>query len=131
MLKQITPMVPVADVDLSVAFFTTTLGFTPTFRAEGYAFLRRDGVALRLIASCNPADMHDQKRQQACYIDVEGLDRLYAELKPRLDQLPEGRVKPPFDTFYGQREFHVIDLDALLIMFGEPVAASATAERAG
>ncbi len=29
-------------------------------------------------------------------------------------------VRAPFDTDYGQREFHVIDPDVLLLSFGEP-----------
>lgn len=123
-LKQITPMVPVADIDRTIDFFSGTLGFMATYRAAGYAFLRRDSVASRLVQACEPDDMHAPKRQQSCYVDVEDIDGLYAEMKPRLDQLPEGRVRPPFDTFYGQREFHVADPDALLIMFGEPVRAS-------
>ncbi len=35
--------------------------------------------------------------------------------------LPAGRFRPLFDTAYGQREFHVIDPDALLISFGERI----------
>lgn len=58
--------------------------------------------------------------EQSCYICVENINGLYAELKPRLDLLADGRVKPPFDQPYGQREFHVIDEDGLLIFFGEP-----------
>lgn len=69
-------------------------------------------------------DTHDPKHQQSCYIDVLGLDALYEELKPNLDKLPSGRVRAPFDQSYGQREFHVIDEDALLVFFGEPIERS-------
>jgi len=34
-------------------------------------------------------------------------------------RLPEGRVRAPFNQPYGQREFHVIDEDSLLLFFGE------------
>jgi hypothetical protein len=63
----------------------------------------------------------DERRQNSCHIDVEGVDALYAELKPKLDTLPSGRVRAPFDRDYGQREFHVIDEGAMLIFFGEPL----------
>lgn len=36
-LPQITPMVPVADIGRSVAFFENVLGFSATFRMDGYA----------------------------------------------------------------------------------------------
>ncbi len=92
----------------------------PTETEEGS--LIRDCAAIRIIPAGEGVDLRDQKHQQACYIDVEGVDDLYRELKPKLDMLPKGRVKLPFEQAYGQREFHVLDEDALLIMFGEPVS---------
>lgn len=120
-MTQITPFVLTADLDNALRFFTEILGFECSFRADNYAFVRRDAVAIRLIEVGAEIDLHDERRQNSCYIDVDGLDDLYAELKPQLDTLPPGRVRPPFDQDYGQREFHVIDEDALLIFFGEPI----------
>ena len=120
-LTQITPFVPVGDMDRALEFFCGTLGFKLGFRAEGYAFIKRDKAALRLLDAPPGTDMHDPKRQQSCYIDVQGIDELYAELKPELDKLPTGRVRPPFNQDYGQREFHVTDEDALLVFFGEGI----------
>ena len=42
-------------------------------------------------------------------------------MKLRLDPLPKGRVRAPFNQDYGQREFHVIDEDCTLIFFGEAI----------
>ncbi len=120
-LAQITPLVPVSDITRSVRFFVDTLGFQVGFQADGYAYLTRDCAAIRLIPAGEGVDLRNQSRQQACYIDVEGVDELYQELKPKLDKLPKGRVKAPFDQDYRQREFHVLDEDALLIFFGEPI----------
>ena len=125
-LKQITPMVPVADLERAIAFFQTSLGFIATVKMDGYAYLTRDSIAIRLIQTAPGTDTHDPKRQQSCYIDVEGLDGLYAELKPNLDKLPPGRVRAPFTQSYGQREFHVIDEDSLLIFFGESIPNDAS-----
>ncbi|MGB1010996.1 MAG: bleomycin resistance protein [Thiolinea sp.] len=121
-LNQITPMVPVTDLEHALTFFCGTLGFVVGFQAESYAYIRRDNVALRLLHAAPGTDMHDPKRQQACYIDVEGLDALYAAMKPELDKLPPERVRAPFNQDYGQREFHVADEDALLIFFGEAIS---------
>lgn len=120
-LKQITPFVPVNNLNKSIAFFEKVLGFECTFKADNYAFIRRDNAAMRIIEVDADVDMQDEKREQSCYIDVENIDTLYAELKPKLDELPEGRVRAPFNQEYGQREFHVKDEDALLIFFGEGI----------
>ena len=55
------------------------------------------------------------------YIDVEDVDGLWAELKPKLDLLPPGHVEPPCDQEYGQREFAVIGPDGDLIAFGQSI----------
>lgn len=117
---QVTPFAMVGDLRKSIAFFETTLGFACTFHADNYAFVRRDDVAIRLLEV--DGDLSDPKRQQSCYIDVSGIDDLYAELRPALEFLPKGRVRAPFDTHYGQREFHVSDEDALLLQFGEVIS---------
>jgi len=120
-MTQLTPFVMVRDLDKSIAFFTGTLGFNLGFKADNYAFLKREQVAFRLLEAEPDCDLSDPARQQSCYVDVDGIDALYAELKPRLDLLPKGRVRAPFNQDYGQREFHVIDEDALLIFFGEAI----------
>lgn len=124
-LDRITPMVPVTDISGAVAFFVGTLGFQTRAHRDDYAYVTRDGAAVRLLAAHPTMDMSEEARQLSCYVDVTGIDALYAELKPTLDQLPAGRVRAPFDQPYGQREFHVI-YEALLIFFGEPIAKDRT-----
>lgn len=124
-LIQITPFVMVSDMAKSLAFYTDVLGFSCTFQAANYAFVRRDAAALRLLEAEPDCNLHDPLRQQHCYIDVDDVDALYLELRPALDSLPAARVRALFDTYYGQREFHVIDLDALLISFGMTIKQKA------
>ena len=121
-LKQITPFVPCSDLDRQIAFYRDILGFELSYRAENYAFLRRDNAAIRLMEVYKSVDLKAPERETSFYIDVEGVDALYATLEPKLSALPPGRARAPFDQPYGQREFHVIDEDCTLIFFGEPVA---------
>ena len=58
---------------------------------------------------------------QSFYIDVDDVDGLYESLKSGLADLPEGRVRPPFDQPYLQREFHVLDEDGTLVFFGQDI----------
>ncbi len=98
-------------------FYQKALGFRIGVEQEGYAYIVRDDVAIRLIA----AEDCSTTAEQSCYICVENIDELYEEMKPGLDNLPEGRVRPPFDQPYGQREFHIKDEDGFLIYFGETI----------
>ena len=120
-MHQITPFVPCSSLDHQIAFFRDMLGFTLGFQAENYAFMRRDDIAVRLVEVDATVDLSLPERQGSFYIDVHDIDALYESLKPQLQALPEGRVRPPFNQDYGQREFHVIDEDCTLIFFGEAV----------
>lgn len=120
-LEQITPMVPVVDVGRSVAFFREVLGFTAVLESAEYAYVKREGVAIRLLRAGPGMDESEPAGEVACYIDVADVDGLYASLQSELDALPTGRVRAPFDQAYGQREFHVKDENGLLIFFGEAI----------
>ncbi|KIC43016.1 bleomycin resistance protein [Ruegeria sp. ANG-R] len=120
-ILQLTPFVLCSSLDAQIDFYSTRLGFTCTFRQENYAFLRLEQVAVRLLECPPRADGKPLGDNQSFYIDVEEIDALYAELEGGLSDLPEGRVRPPFDQPYQQREFHVIDEDGTLIFFGQDI----------
>ncbi len=120
-LKQITPFVLCSSLENQIAFYTRKLGFTLGFQADNYAFLQRDAAAIRLIGELEGVDLSVPERENSFYVDVEDIDALYAELEPELSQLAPGRVRPPFNQDYGQREFHVADEDCTLVFFGEPI----------
>ena len=118
-LTQVTPFVPCTSLEEQIGFYRDILGFSVGFQAENYAFIRRDDVALRLVEVWDTVDLSHPEREGSFYVDVVGLDDLFALMKPKLDSLAVGRVRPPFDQDYGQREFHVKDEDCTLIFFGE------------
>ena len=119
-LNQITPFVPCRSLARQIAFYRDVLGFEVGFTADNYAFLRREAVAVRLIEV--EADDDWFGREMSFYIDVIGIDALYADMQNALSSLPEGRVRAPFDQDYGQREFHVLDEDGNLVFFGEGIS---------
>ena len=120
-LHQITPFVPCTSLDRQVGFYRDVLGFTVSFQADNYAFLRRDDVAIRLVEVDDSVELSHPERESSFYIDVQDIDALYESLKPELQKLPPARVRAPFDQDYGQREFHVADEDCTLIFFGEAI----------
>lgn len=124
-LNQITPFVPCRSLERQIVFYRDVLGFEVGFTADNYAFLRREAVAVRLIEV--EADDDLSEREMSFYIDVTGIDALYADMQNALSSLPEGRVRAPFDQNYGQREFHVLDEDGNLVFFGEGIAEASGA----
>jgi len=116
-LRDVTPFLRVPDIKAAIAFFTDTLGFKVGFEGGGYAYMWRDNVAFRMIEDNEDLPPRGEGRYTT-YVDVEDVDGLYMELKPRLDLLPPGHVGPPCDQEYGQREFTVIGPDGDIIAFG-------------
>ena len=121
--EQVTPFLHVPDLQKALDFFTDILGFTVPFRQPGYAYIHRETVGFRLLEG--PAgEIGPGRRRFAYYIDVNDVDALYAELKPKLDTLPPGDVHGPVDKPYGQRELLVLAPDGELIVFGMAVSDS-------
>jgi catechol 2,3-dioxygenase-like lactoylglutathione lyase family enzyme len=116
---QVTPFLHVSDVNRAVAFFSDILGFSVPFRMDGYAYVHRETVGVRILeAETEPAPL---ERRFTYYIDVRDVDALYAELKPKLDTLPAGDVHGPVDQSYFQREFMVVAPDGGLLVFGQAI----------
>ena len=120
-LVQVTPFMHVENLEKAVAFFTDILGFELGFRADNYAYLRREAVAFRLLEACGSEGAPPGNRRYAYYIDVRDVDALHAELKPKLDTLPAGDVAGPLDQPYEQRELTVLAPDGNLIAFGQDI----------
>src|ERR1700712_4623322 len=103
----------VEDLDGAVRFFEDILGFKALIHARDYAYLQRECAGIRVLKA--PSSVGEKPRSGTrafrYYIDVKDVDRLFAELKPKLDRLPAGSVQGPVDQGYGQREFMVLAPD--------------------
>ena len=119
-LLDINPFLRCRDIDEAVSFFTDVLGFPAVNKQGDFACVSRDGVTFMLFGEGEQLPPRGGGRYTS-YIDVDDVDALYAELKPRLDRLAPGRVNPPCDMPYGQRDFSVIGPDGDLIAFGSPL----------
>ena len=120
---RITPFMHVEDVPAAVAFFTDILGFKAWINTPGYAYVQREVAAVRIMkASQSPGEeVSPGNRRFMYYIDVEDVDGLLAELKTKLDTLPQGHVVGPRDQVYGQRELMIVAPDGNLVVFGQSI----------
>jgi catechol 2,3-dioxygenase-like lactoylglutathione lyase family enzyme len=123
-LLQVTPFVPCRDLQKQITFYCEVLGFTCSFQADNYAYLKQGRVALRLLECPARSDGLPLGGDLSFYIDTDDVDQLYQALMPGLSQLPPERLRAPFDQPYGQREFHVKDEDGALVFFGMPLQSS-------
>jgi catechol 2,3-dioxygenase-like lactoylglutathione lyase family enzyme len=118
---QITPCMHVRDLKAALAFLGS-LGFEVQARQSNYAYVDREGAAIRLFEWRDaPVFTHEQERY-GYYIDVRDVDALHAELKPALDALPAGHVEGPTDKPWTQRELSIVAPDGQLLVFGSAIA---------
>jgi catechol 2,3-dioxygenase-like lactoylglutathione lyase family enzyme len=120
---QITPFMIVPDVDKALPFFNDILGFKTLLRYPDHAYVHRETAGFRIMSAGPGNPFQPGTRRFAYYVDVEDVDALYAELKPRLDALPKGDVHGPADKSYGQRELLILAPDGNLIAFGHAIQA--------
>jgi catechol 2,3-dioxygenase-like lactoylglutathione lyase family enzyme len=121
---QVTPFMHVDNLDRAVAFFTGILGFETPLRAANYAYVHRETAGFRILEQRGKDGAPPGNRRFAYYIDVRDVDQLYAELKPKLDTLPQGDVYGPVDQPYGQRELLVLAPDGNLLVFGQAIGGA-------
>jgi catechol 2,3-dioxygenase-like lactoylglutathione lyase family enzyme len=121
-LFRITPFMHVPDFEAALHFFTEILGFTCRFRQGKYAYVQREAVAFRLLENSGDDGAPPGNRRFCYYVDVEDVDALAEELKPKASLLNDGDIYGPIDQIYGQRELLVVAPDGNLIAFGQDVA---------
>lgn len=118
MFKMITPVLPVTDLQRSLAFWET-LGFKLDFidnsapEAAAYCGVRRDGLSLHLQAFAREDFDKTQTMALRIWMDSrKALDGLAAEWAPH------GVISAPLgDRPWGNREFGVYDPDKTPFFF--------------
>jgi catechol 2,3-dioxygenase-like lactoylglutathione lyase family enzyme len=112
----------VPDLERALDLFTRVLRFEVPYRLGEYAYVKREGAAIRILEERGRRLDLDKKARVTVYIDVSDVDALYSELQSGLSTLPEGDVEPPNDQSWGQREFQVRLPDGQWLTFGQPGA---------
>lgn len=132
MLNSITPFFIVDDLDATIGFYQTQLGFEVRYKGGGdgevedyWAFLGRDRVMIMFKAitpKVHPlpnSSRHEWARWDA-YVNVDDPDGLYAEFVGRKVTFNQELG----DNSDGLRAFEVIDNNGYVICFGRPIQKS-------
>jgi uncharacterized glyoxalase superfamily protein PhnB len=130
MIEALTPLLNVRDVEVSMSFYTHTLGFEVVGEwileeRVRWVRLRNGSVELMLNSSGESSDDDIARSRRSgsasftdavLYFTVPDIDALHATLKSRGFSVTE-----PVKTEYGLREFHARDLDGYELAFVSPL----------
>lgn len=121
-LYRVTPFMHVPDFERAVWFFTEVLGFTLYFRTANYAYVQREQAAFRLLENAGDDGAPAGNRRFCYYVDVEDVEAVADELRPKASLLNDGDIHGPVDQIYGQRELMVVAPDGNLLVFGQDIS---------
>ena len=122
-LTGVSPVLLVADLERSLAFYGDGLGFDCQRFGEppDFAVVKRDDAILLLALAAETERLvphwHIVEKMWNAYIRVEDVDALYAEVQARGTEIDYSI----YDAPHGFREFGVTDPDGYDIAFGQPL----------
>ena len=116
----ISPILPVADMDRSVRFYTDVFGFATVVKSEGYSVLRRGNASVHLAKAADQSVVDATRGHMSIYLEVEDIQALWSHVSQFRDR---HKIRDLFDREYGMREFHIGDPDDCLILVGQKIEA--------
>ncbi len=118
MLKTAIPILASLNTEETVAFYTEKLGFTFHTDWEGYLIFSKDDIQIHLWSTTDDSI----PKNTGCYVNVTGVDELYAQYEPLGIVHPNGKLT---DTPWEMRQFSILDNNGNIIHFGEDLGEEA------
>jgi catechol 2,3-dioxygenase-like lactoylglutathione lyase family enzyme len=117
--KRISPMLAVADMEKTLAFYQEVLGFTPTMKSPEYSIIERDNQTIHFQKAASEEVMSCVRGHTEIYIEVSAIHSLWEHVKSFKSRY---KIRDLFDRDYGMTEFHISDPNDYLIFVGEAIA---------
>ena len=115
-VKRISPMLASDNMEETILFYQTVLGFNPIMKSPGYAIVERDGLTIHLQKAADEATMKCMREHTEIYIEVSGIHDLWEHVKTFKSRY---RIRDLFDREYGMTEFHIADPHGCVVFVGE------------
>jgi lactoylglutathione lyase len=118
--QKVTPNLMVKDVSASLKFYQETLGLERRITVpeqEPFVFFAIAAGDVEIFLNQDESGGKAQAGGISLYVELEGLNQL-------LERVQQHQVKIEIllnDTFYGMREFAVLDPDGYMIIFAERI----------
>jgi len=117
--KRISPMLAAADIEETILFYQSVLGFTPTMKSPQYSIVERDDQTIHFQKAASEEVMSCVRGHTEIYIEVSGIHALWEHVKTFKNRY---RIRDLFDREYGMTEFHIEDPNGCLVFVGEPTS---------
>lgn len=95
----LSPMIPSDNIQQTARFFQDLFHFSEVRIESNYIILSKNNLSIHILKAGKDIG------EMEFYLEVEGLDELWQEIKNKLTGM---KIKAPFDREYGMREFHII-----------------------
>jgi uncharacterized glyoxalase superfamily protein PhnB len=110
------PVLWVANIEQTIAFYRDVLGFECANQTEGWACLVKNDVEV-MISLPNKHESFDKLGfTGSLYFQIDDVEDLWKQLKDR-----SSIVYPIEDFSYGMREFAIRDNSGYILQFGQPL----------
>ncbi len=124
--KRISPMLVVANMAETLAFYRDVLGFTVIMESPGYSIVERDGQTIHFQKAASEEVMQCVRGHTEIYIEVSDIHLLWEHVKSFKNRY---KIRDLFDRDYGMTEFHISDPNDCLVFIGEPTSREFSKKR--
>jgi len=118
-VKRISPMLVTANMQETILFYQSVLGFKLIMESAEYSIVERDGQTIHFQKAASEEVMKCVRDHTEIYLEVSGIHILWEHVKTFKDRY---RVRDLFDRVYGMTEFHIDDPNGCLVFVGEPTS---------
>jgi catechol 2,3-dioxygenase-like lactoylglutathione lyase family enzyme len=117
-VKRISPMLAVADMDVTLEFYTKVLGFEVTLKSPAYSIVARDDATIHFMKAADEKVLQAVRGHTEIYIEVAEIAPLWEHVRGFKGDY---RIRDLFDRDYGMREFHIGDPNGCLVFVGQKI----------
>ncbi len=110
-------MLAVADMDQTLDFYTTLLGFTVTMRSAEYSIVERDRATIHFVKAADESVMRAVRGHTEIYMEVDDIQALWQHVDSHRGS---HKIKDLSDRVYGMTEFIIGDPNDCLVFVGQP-----------
>jgi catechol 2,3-dioxygenase-like lactoylglutathione lyase family enzyme len=115
-VKRISPMLAVADMEETLAFYTTVLGFSAIMQSPEYSIVERSEATLHFMKAADESVLQAVRGHTEIYIEVDDIASLWAHVQTFREKY---KLRDLFDQSYGTTEFHIGDPNGCLVFVGQ------------